>query len=126
MRRRVAGALVFAACFIVILGLLVLAERGEWSLGGNRVALVEVEGLIVDAQPVVRQLEEHLEDASIRAIVVRVESPGGVVGPSQEIHDAIARVREKGKIVVVSMGALAASGGYYLAVAADHIVANPG
>jgi protease IV len=131
MRRRVLAALavtglVFAACFIAILGLLVLAERGEWTLGGNRVALVEVEGLIVDAQPVVRQLEEHVEDASIRAIVVRVESPGGVVGPSQEIHDAIARVREKGKVVVVSMGALAASGGYYLAVAADHIVANPG
>jgi protease-4 len=131
MRRRVLTALaitglVFAACFIAILGLLVLAERGDWTLGGNRVALVEVEGLIVDAQPVVRQLDEHLEDASIRAIVVRVESPGGVVGPSQEIHDAIARVREKGKVVVVSMGALAASGGYYLAVAADHIVANPG
>jgi len=131
MRRRVLTALavtglVFAACFIAILGLLVLAERGEWTLGGNRVALVEVEGLIIDAQPVVRQLDEHLEDASIRAIVVRVESPGGVVGPSQEIHDAIGRVREKGKVVVVSMGALAASGGYYLAVAADHIVANPG
>jgi protease-4 len=131
MRRRVLGALVvtglvFAACFIAILGLLALAERGEWTFGGNRVALVEVEGLIVDAQPVVRQLEEHLDDASIRAIVVRVESPGGVVGPSQEIHDAIAHVREKGKVVVVSMGALAASGGYYLAVAADHIVANPG
>ncbi len=130
-RRRVLAALavtglVFAACFIAILGLLVLTERGEWALGGNRVALVEVEGLIIDAQPVVRQLEEHREDASIRAIVVRVESPGGVVGPSQEIHDGIARAREKGKIVVVSMGALAASGGYYLAVAADHIVANPG
>lgn len=130
-RRRVLTALavtglVFAACFIAILGVLVLAERGEWTLGGNRVALVEVEGLIVDAQQVVRQLEEHLEDPSIRAVVVRVESPGGVVGPSQEIHDAIARVREKGKPVVVSMGAIAASGGYYLAVAADHIVANPG
>lgn len=130
-RRRVLTALAvtglaFAACFIAILGVLVLAERGEWTLGGNRVALVEVEGLIVDAQQVVRQLEEHLEDPSIRAVVVRVESPGGVVGPSQEIHDAIARVREKGKPVVVSMGAIAASGGYYLAVAADHIVANPG
>ena len=130
-RRRVLTALavtglVFVACFIAILGILVLAERGEWALGGNRVALVEVEGLIVDAQQVVRQLEEHLEDPSIRAVVVRVESPGGVVGPSQEIHDAIARVREKGKPVVVSMGAIAASGGYYLAVAASHIVANPG
>lgn len=130
-RRRVLAALlvtglVFAACFIAILGVLTVAERGDFTFGGNRVALVEVEGLIVDAQQVVRQLEEHLEDPSIRAVVVRVESPGGVVGPSQEIHDAVARVREKGKPVVVSMGAIAASGGYYLAVAANHIVANPG
>lgn len=118
--------LVFAACFIVILGLLVLGERGELGLGGGRVALVEVQGLIVSAEHVVRELEEHLEDSSIRAVVVRVETPGGVVGPSQEIHDAIARVRARPKPVVVSMGAVAASGGYYLAVAANHIVANPG
>jgi protease-4 len=75
---------------------------------------------------VVRALEEHLEDPGIRAVVVRVESPGGVVGPSQEIHDAVARVRKKGKPVVVSMGAIAASGGYYLAAPANHIVASPG
>jgi protease-4 len=130
-RRRVLAALavtglVFVACFLVILGLLVLGERGGVSLAGNRVALVEVTGLIVDAQPVVRQMEEDLDDPSIRAIVVRVDSPGGVVGPSQEIHDAVARAREQGKPVVVSMGAIAASGGYYLAVPADHIVANPG
>ncbi len=118
--------LAFAACFIVILGLLVLGERGELTLGGGRVALVEVQGLIVSAEQVVRELEEHLEDPAIRAVVVRVETPGGVVGPSQEIHDAIARVRAKPKPVVVSMGAVAASGGYYLAVAANHIVANPG
>ncbi len=131
MRRRLLTALavtglVFAACFMAILGLLVLAERGEWALGGNRVALVEVEGIIVDADRVVRELEEHLEDPSIRAVVVRIQSPGGVVAPTQEIHDAILRVRAKGKPVVASMGAIAASGGYYLAVAADKIVANPG
>jgi protease-4 len=113
-------------CFLAILGLLVVAERGEVSLGGNRVALVEVQGVILSADEVVRELEEHLEDPSIRAVVVRVESPGGVVGPSQEIHDAVARVRAKGKPVVVSMGAIAASGGYYLAAPADHIVASPG
>ena len=130
-RRRVLAALavtglVFAACFLVVLGLLVLGERGQVSLAGNRVALVEVTGLIIDAQPVIRQIEEDLEDPSIRAIVIRVDSPGGVVGPSQEIHDAVVRAREQGKPVVVSMGAIAASGGYYLAAPADHIVANPG
>jgi protease-4 len=126
VRALVVTGLVFVGCFLAILGLLVVAERGEVSLGGNRVALVEVQGLILSAEEVVRELEEHLEDPAIRAVVVRVESPGGVVGPSQEIHDAVARVRAKGKPVVVSMGAIAASGGYYLAAAADHIVASPG
>ena len=129
-RRRVVRALVvtglvFVGCFLAILGVLVVVERGGVSIGGNRVALVEVQGLIVSAEEVVRELEEHLEDPAIRAVVVRVESPGGVVGPSQEIHDAVARVR-KSKPVVVSMGAIAASGGYYLAAPANHIVASPG
>jgi protease IV len=125
VRALVVTGLVFVGCFLAILGLLVVAERGEVSLGGNRVALVEVQGLILSAEEVVRELEEHLEDPAIRAVVVRVESPGGVVGPSQEIHDAVARVR-KSKPVVVSMGAIAASGGYYLAAPASHIVASPG
>jgi protease-4 len=126
VRALVVTGLVFVGCFLAILGLLVVSERGEVSLGGNRVALVEVQGLILSAEDVVRELEEHLEDAGIRAVVVRVESPGGVVGPSQEIHDAVVRVRNKGKPVVISMGAIAASGGYYLAAPANHIVASPG
>jgi len=131
MRRRLLGALgvtalVFVAGFIAILGLLMLVERGDLAVGGSRVALVEVEGLIVDAERVVRELEEHKDDPAIRAIVVRIQSPGGVVAPTQEIYEAIRRVRAKGKPVVASMGAVAASGGYYLAAAADRIVANPG
>jgi protease IV len=130
-RRRLLTALavtglVLAACFIAILGLLVLSEQGDLALGGNRVALVEVEGMIVDPERVVRELEEHAEDPAIRAIVVRIQSPGGVVAPTQEIYDAIKGVRARGKPVVASMGSVAASGGYYLAAAADRIVANPG
>jgi protease IV len=129
-RRRLLTALavtglVFVACFMAILGILIV-ERGEWALGGNRVALVEVEGLILSSERVVHELEEHLEDAAVRAVVVRVQTPGGVVAPTQEIHDAIRRVRARGKPVVASLGSIAASGGYYLAVAADRIVANPG
>ena len=120
------AALVFLGCFAVVLGVLVFGEPGVPSLGGNRVALVEVEGLIVDADRVVRELREHGEDPSIRAVVVRIQSPGGVVGPTQEIHDAIYRLRSEGKPVVASMGSVAASGGYYLAAAATRIVANPG
>ena len=118
--------LVFTVCFAAVLGVLVFGEPGVPSLGGNRVALVEVEGLIVDADRLVRELGEHGEDPSIRAVVVRIQSPGGVVGPTQEIYDAILRMRTQGKPVVASMGSVAASGGYYLAAAATRIVANPG
>jgi protease-4 len=119
-------ALVFIACFVAILGLLTLSESSGFTLGGRRVALVEVDGLIVDSERVVRELDEHADDPSVRAVVVRIQSPGGVVAPTQEIHDAIMRVRGRDKPVVASMGAVAASGGYYLATAADQIVANPG
>src|SRR5262245_9189727 len=119
-------ALLFAGCFALVLGVLVFGEPGAPSLGGNRVAVIEVEGLIADADRVVRELDEHSEDPSIRAVVVRIQSPGGVVGPTQEIYDAVQRARSRGKPVVASMGSVAASGGYYLAAAATRIVANPG
>ena len=118
-------ALVFVACFIALLGLILLGG-GDLLAGRNQVAVVEVEGLIVDAGSVVQEIEEHAESASVRAIVVRVQSPGGVVAPTQEIFGAIRRARDKGKPVVASLGAVAASGGYYLAAATNHIVANPG
>jgi protease-4 len=122
----VVTALVFVGCLVLVWGFLVFGEPGAPSLLANRVALVEVEGLIVDADRVVRELVGHGEDPAIRAVVVRIQSPGGVVGPTQEIHDAILRLREGGKPVVASMGSIAASGGYYLAVSATRIVANPG
>ena len=118
-------ALVFAACFIALLGLILLGG-GDLLAGRNQVAVVEVEGLIVDAGSVVQEIEEHVESASVRAIVIRVQSPGGIVAPTQEIFGAIRRARAKGKPVVASLGAVAASGGYYLAAAANHIVASPG
>jgi len=119
-------ALVFAGCFALVLGVLVFGEPGVPSLGGNRVALVEIEGLIVDSDRVVKELDDYGEDPTIRAIVVRIQSPGGVVGPTQEIYDTILRISGRGKPVVASMGSVAASGGYYLAAAATRIVANPG
>ena len=74
----------------------------------------------------VRELRAHRENPQVKAVVIRVNSPGGVVGPTQELHQAIMRVREAGKPVVASLGSIAASGGYYTAVAADRIFANPG
>jgi protease-4 len=105
-----------------------MATLGEDGLptGGPKVAVVEIEGIIVDGAAAVRELREHADNPSIKAVVLRVNSPGGVVAPTQEIFSAIQRTRKAGKPVVASLGAVAASGGYYVAVAADRIYANPG
>ncbi len=93
---------------------------------GERVALVKIEGLLLDSQHVVDELHDYSDDSSIKAIVIRIDSPGGGVVPSQEIYNAVKNAKKEGKKVVVSMGSVAASGGYYIAAAADKIVANPG
>jgi protease-4 len=93
---------------------------------GARVAIVELEGIIVDVEELLKDLRNHRDNPLVRAVVIRINSPGGIVGPTQEVHDAIRRVRQAGKPVVASLGAVAASGGYYVAVAADQIYANPG
>jgi len=95
--------------------------------GENRIALIRIEGFILDAKDTVAELKRFGDSSSVKAIVLRIDSPGGGVVPSQEIHDAVERVRTKqNKTVVASMGTVAASGGYYIAAAADRIVANPG
>jgi protease-4 len=132
MRRRLtilaAAVLVYlgvAGLFVISLGGL---SRGEGSpaLFGPRVAVVELEGVILEVDDILRELKGHRDNPTVRAVVVRINSPGGVVGPTQELHDAVVRVREAGKPVVASLGAVAASGGYYVAVACDEIYANPG
>src|SRR3954471_20940878 len=98
---------------------------------GARIGIVEAKGTIgdpqsgVDADRIVKLLRRYEKDDDIKAIVLRVESPGGAVAPSQEIHDAVKRIRGRKK-VVVSMGSLAASGGYYISAPADKIYAEPG
>src|SRR5437667_8815910 len=74
----------------------------------------------------VRELRAYRDNPGIRAVVLRINSPGGAVAPTQELYGAIRRLREAGKPVVASLGAVAASGGYYVAVGADSIYANPG
>jgi len=122
-------ALGFVLALVVGAGLALLAVavwRGGSALpGGDRIGVVELRGFIADARPTVQSLRDLTEDDGVKAVVFRVESPGGVVGPSQEIHDQVKRTAEK-KPVVVSMGALAASGGYYASAPATRILANPG
>ena len=92
---------------------------------GDKVALLEVKGMIIDVQPVIEQLVKFTKDDSVKAIVFRIESPGGGVSPSQELYREIRRSAEK-KPVVASMGSVAASGGYYIASGVQKIYANPG
>jgi len=92
---------------------------------GDKVALVRVEGPIIDSKNPIDEIKEYVKDPSVKAIVLRVDSPGGGVAPSQEIYEEVKKAVAKKKIVV-SMGSLAASGGYYISAPASRIVANPG
>ena len=92
---------------------------------GHRVGVIQVVGPIISSDKTVREIVDFRKDDSIDAVVLRVDSPGGGVGPSQEIYVEVERLAAV-KPVVVSMGAVAASGGYYVAAPASQIVANPG
>lgn len=91
----------------------------------SRVALVRIEGPILDSKDTVEEIQEYARDNSIKALILRIDSPGGAVAPSQEIYAEVKKTVAK-KAVVVSMGSVAASGGYYIACPATKIVANPG
>lgn len=93
----------------------------------NQIAVVEVEGMISHSRDIVRQLRKFQRDSNVKGIILRINSPGGAVGPSQEIYNAIVKIREDGKKkIFASLATVAASGGYYIASAADRIFANPG
>ena len=102
----------------------IAGKRLDFSMG-DRVGVVLVRGVLADARGIIEQIDDFDGNDSVKAVVLRVESPGGGVVPSQEIYDRLKKVKEN-KIVVASLGAVAASGGYYIACAADKIVANPG
>jgi protease-4 len=117
--------LAVAGLFVISVGGLARGEGGP-ALFGPRVAIVELEGIILEVDDIVRELKAHRDNPTVRAVVLRINSPGGVVAPTQELHDAVMRLRQAGKPVVASLGSVAASGGYYVAVACDQIYANPG
>ncbi|MEO0094571.1 MAG: signal peptide peptidase SppA [candidate division WOR-3 bacterium] len=110
----------------VILGLIIgLSSRGAVFVSGGNIGVIEIEGVISSSKRTVRDIKQFTEDPSIKGILVRVDSPGGGVAASQEIYEELKKAKLQKKIVV-SMGALAASGGYYVSLPADLIVANPG
>ena len=101
-------------------------SEGGW-IGGDKVAVIRIEGIILDSRETIEELRHYRDNPSVKAIVLRIDSPGGAVVPSQEIFAEVRKTRAEGKIkLVTSMGNVAASGGYYIAAATDRIVANPG
>jgi len=114
------------AIFLLIIVLSIF--RGTFKsevIPGEKIALLEIKGVISDSSYYVKKLEDLSRDDDVKAIVLRVDSPGGVVAPCQEIYNEVKRVKER-KPVVVSMGSVAASGGLYISLPATKIVANPG
>jgi len=91
---------------------------------GDKLAVVRVEGVIGSSENVVEWIEDVRDNETVLGVLVRVDCPGGAVAPSQEIFSAVAKLAEK-KPVVVSMGSVAASGGYYVSAPAHMIIANP-
>lgn len=146
---------VFGILFLVLLFFMMLmvsahltmkafqAESRGFSLGGGKhaIGVIEVEGIIMDSKKIVERLHKAERDPRVKAILFRIESPGGAVGPTQEIYEEIRRIDqnytrklngetidfpERAKPIYASFGAIAASGGYYIGAAAREIYANPG
>jgi protease-4 len=101
-------------------------EESSGGSGSDRVAIIRVEDAIMDAGDIVRQLKKYRKRTSVKAIVIRLDSPGGAVVPSHEIYEEVSKTRKFGKPIVISMGSVAASGAYYIACGATRVVANPG
>ncbi|HZK13580.1 MAG TPA: ATP-dependent Clp protease proteolytic subunit, partial [Desulfobaccales bacterium] len=110
------GCLVTFLAVLFFLGLsgivLALLGKGSFFSSQERVGVVEIKGLLTDSRTAIKQLDRYRDDDSIKAIVLRINSPGGAVGPAQEILREVEKVRTKKKIVA-SLGTVAASGGYY-------------
>lgn len=115
-----------SVAFLLVMSMGAFFPQGQRFTFGDKVGLVEITGTMIDPAPAVDQIVRFARDEDIRAIIVRIESPGGVVAAAQEIYAELRKARDSGKPVVASMGGVAASGGYYVACAADSIVANPG
>lgn len=113
----------FFVAIIIISALISIIGKG-FGFGKN-VGVINIEGVITDSTEINSLIREYAERGDIKAVVVRIDSPGGAVGPSQEIYAELKKLKAEKK-VVASMGAVAASGGYYIASATDKIVANPG
>ncbi len=130
MRKRpfLMALLIFSVIFVLFLAAIFTVGGffgSSWLAVGEKVAIVEIQGVIVSSRDINERLIRFRDDSQVKAIVLRVNSPGGGVGPSQEIFAEVKKA-DQIKPVIVSMGSVAASGGYYVAAPARRILANPG
>jgi len=126
----------FSGCLIVFfgmvfIGLMVMASRNGQSgsdvFSTQKVAIIPIDGEIFEARDTIEALHRYADNVTVRAIVMRINSPGGAIAPSQEIYEAVRNTHAvSGKPIVASLDNVAASGGYYIASACDRIVSNPG
>jgi protease IV len=126
------GILIALLAVLFLVGVTVLVSQilGKgagicWGTSQDKVGVVEIKGIITDSKTILKQLDDFRDNPGIKAIVLRINSPGGAVGPSQEILGEVEKIRRKKK-VVASLGTLAASGAYYIASGADLIMADRG
>lgn len=116
--------IIIAVIIVVAIGIIFgVSMRGQ-AYGGN-VGVVEINNIIFSSKDIIRDIKLFGDDPSVKAIILRINSPGGIVAASQEIYDAVKRQQEK-KPIITSMESVAASGAYYIALPSDIIVANPG
>ncbi len=128
-KRVLVGLAVMAALLVFFLSLFFfigqyIGRPGRFVFG-DKIAIVEIKGVITQSSGIIEEINQYQEDEGVKAIILRIDSSGGGVGPAQEIHREIVKAKAKKK-VVTSMGSVAASGGYYVACASDLILANPG
>ncbi len=116
----------FIVLIIVLAVLWKFFKPSHIGISGAEIGVVEVKGTIRSSDTLVNWIKRLREDSDIKGILLRVDSPGGAVGPVQEILEALKKTRKAGKPIVASFGSVAASGGYYVSLASNKIVANPG
>ncbi|MDD2557810.1 MAG: signal peptide peptidase SppA [Desulfuromonadaceae bacterium] len=129
---KIKPVIIVPLAFILLFGLfagliLFVGSKSSGNKGFSRtdkIGVIEVIGPITQSKQIIADLKSFERNTKVKAVVLRVDSPGGGVGPSQEIYAAVKAL--KNKPVIVSMGSVAASGGYYIAAPATHIFANPG
>ena len=116
---------IFLFFLLVVVSVGMISGRSVVVPVGEKIGILEVYGPITDARSLRKQIKGYRENQTIKAVVLRIDSPGGGVAPSQELYAALKKLAAE-KPLIVSMGSVAASGGYYLAVAGQHLFANPG